>query len=132
MLDRINDALAVHPKYVIIAGGVNDLNAFVPASIIESNIATMCQRVQSQHAAPVLCTVTPEFLFHKDPAKLNEWITNYARSNGYPLIDFYSVVNSNRTYLSSDGIHPSSAGYTAMANAATKVLTANETVTKRR
>ena len=133
MLDRINNATAPRPEYVIIAGGINDLNALVPASIIESNIATMCQRVQSQHSAPVLCTVTPETIPHfQRPDALNAWIKNYAIEHKYPLIDFYSVVDSNRTYLSSDGIHPSSAGYTAMANAAAKVLTANETETKRR
>jgi lysophospholipase L1-like esterase len=54
---------------------------------------------------------------------LNAWITKCANQNGYPLIDFYSVINNpanpghSNPALVFDGTHPNSAGDTAMANA---------------
>jgi lysophospholipase L1-like esterase len=55
---------------------------------------------------------------------LNAWITEYAVVKGYPLIDFYSVIDnlqnpghSNPALVMSDGIHPNAAGYVAMGNA---------------
>ncbi len=124
MLDRIDAALALNPHFVIVAGGMNDLTNGEPLETIQVNIAAMCTRVETYGAVPVLCTVTPtsERLAQHDA--LNAWITEYARLNGYDVIDFYAVINnkSNPGYsdpalVLSDGKHPTPAGYAAMGNA---------------
>ncbi|MGZ4904751.1 MAG: GDSL-type esterase/lipase family protein [Halobacteriota archaeon] len=123
MRDRIDASLELDPHFVIIMGGINDLAKRESLETIEGNIGAMCTRVESHGAVPVLCTVTPsgDYLTQKDD--LNAWITDYAHSKGYDLIDFYAVLNdkSNPGHpdhaLVFDGTHPNLTGYTAMANA---------------
>ncbi|MGZ4907641.1 MAG: SGNH/GDSL hydrolase family protein [Halobacteriota archaeon] len=124
MLARTDAALELNPHFVIIMGGINDLAKGESLATIEGNVNTICSRVESYGAVPVLCTVIPtgDHLAQKDD--LNAWITEYAHSKGYDLIDFYAVLNdeSNPGYsdpalVMSDGTHPNPAGYAAMANA---------------
>lgn len=123
MRDRIDAALEVNPGFVIIMGGINDLAKGEPLETTERNIDTMCARVESHGAVPVLCTITPtgDYIAQKD--NLNAWITEYAHSKGYNLIDFYAVLNDRSSpghadpALVFDGTHPNSKGYDAMANA---------------
>lgn len=124
MLDRIDAALELNPHFVIVMGGLNDLTNGEPLDATKVNIAAMCTRVEAYGAVPVLCTVTPtsERLAQHDA--LNAWIKEYARLNGYDVIDFYAVINnkSNPGYsdpalVFSDGKHPTPAGYAAMGNA---------------
>lgn len=54
-----------------------------------------------------------------DIVGLNAWMRDYARSNGVAFIDFYAaLVDADgmfRDGLSSDGVHPTDAGYALMA-----------------
>jgi acyl-CoA thioesterase I len=125
ILDHIDSATAVNPHFVIILGGTNDLaNGAVPLATIEENIKAISTRVESSGAVPVLCTVTPTNFLSTERASLNAWITEYAHSKGYPLIDFYTALENpsnpgyaNSSLIMSDGVHPTTAGYNAMANA---------------
>ncbi len=123
MLGRIDAALELHPQFVILTGGINDLARGEPLETIKGNVETMCTRVDSEGAVPVLCTITPTGDYPAQKDELNAYITAYAHSNGYPLIDFYAVLNdqSNPGHADSslvfDGTHPNAAGYEAMANA---------------
>ncbi len=123
MCDRMEAALDVHPSFVIIMGGVNDLARGGSLETIERNIDAMCAHVESRGAAPVLCTVTPTGDYLQQKEALNAWITEYARVEGYDLIDFYAVLNDMshpgfaNPALVFDGTHPNAAGYAAMANA---------------
>jgi len=125
MLARMDEALDLNPHYVIITGGTNDLaNGEVPLATIEANIRAMCTRVESHGAVPVLCTVIPDSSHLAQRDNLNAWIAEYATVKGYPLIDFYSVIDnplnhghSNPALVMSDGIHPNAAGASAMGNA---------------
>jgi len=123
MRNRMDVSLALDPHFVIMMGGINDLAKGESLETIKVNIDAMCARVESHGAVPVLCTVTPtgDYLTQKDA--LNAWITEYAHSKGYDLIDFYAVLNdksnpghADRAFVF-DGTHPNLAGYTAMANA---------------
>jgi acyl-CoA thioesterase-1 len=117
MLARINASLAYNPKYVIIAGGVND--GLIPPSTTDANIARMCDLIVAHGATPILCTLTPQYhLFafetiHTDT--INAWIPEYAHAHGYAVIDFHAVINESHIepFL---GLHPNDAGYAAMAN----------------
>jgi acyl-CoA thioesterase-1 len=125
ILNHIDSALALNPHFVVILGGTNDLaNGAVPLATIEDNIKAISTRVESSGAVPVLCTVTPTNFNSTQRDSLNTWITEYAHSKGYPLIDFYTALENpsnpgyaNSTLVMSDGVHPTTAGYNAMANA---------------
>ena len=125
VLSHINSALALKPRFVIIMGGINDL-VFgpVPLATTQANIKAITTRVESSGAIPVLCTVTPIGSNSTQRNTLNAWITEYAHSKGYALIDFNKVLenpsnpgNANTALMTDDGVHPNTAGYTAMGNA---------------
>ena len=125
MLAHLNSTLALNPHYIVILGGTNDLaNGAVPLATIEENIKTISTRVESSGAVPVLCTVTPTNFLSTQRDSLNAWIIEYAHSKGYPVIDFYKALENpsnpgyaNSSLVMSDGVHPTAAGYIAMANA---------------
>jgi lysophospholipase L1-like esterase len=54
-----------------------------------------------------------------DIVKLNQWIRDFATKQGVVFVDLYSAVVDNagafRDGLSSDGVHPTQAGYALMA-----------------
>jgi lysophospholipase L1-like esterase len=54
-----------------------------------------------------------------DIVELNAWMRDYARSAGITFVDFYAAVVDRdgmlRDGLSSDGVHPTDAGYALMA-----------------
>jgi len=125
MLARINTALALNPHFVIIMGGTNDIvNGEVPLATTQANIVAMCSRVESYGAVPVLCTVIPSSYHLAERDSLNAWIIEYANLKGYPVINFYPVIDnpsnpghSNPALVMADGVHPNPAGYTAMGDA---------------
>lgn len=125
ILANISSALALKPHFVIIMGGINDI-VFgpVPLATTQANIKTMCKRVESSGAVPVLCTITPVGFNSTQRNTLNAWITKYAQSEGYDLIDFNKVLEttskpgySNTALMTADGIHPNTAGYIKMGEA---------------
>jgi acyl-CoA thioesterase-1 len=123
LLARIDNALALKPRYVIVAGGVSDMIHGVPTTTTESNISAICERITLSGGVPVLCTATPTTAHYAQTDTLNAWIKGYAGANGYAVIDFYPVINdpanpgNPNPALVVDGIHPNPAGYTAMGNA---------------
>ena len=124
MVARIDTALALDPHFVIIMGGTNDIvNGQVPLATTQANIVAMCSRVESYGAVPVLCTVIPSSYHLAERDSLNEWIVEYANLKGYPVINFYPVIDnplkpghSNPALVMADGVHPNPEGYTAMGN----------------
>jgi lysophospholipase L1-like esterase len=132
MLACIGCATSLNPHYVVIEGGTNDLifayGMFTNLPTNESNIRAMCDRVVANGGAPVLSTVIPNKYNFAQQQTLNTWIKSYAQSNGYPLIDFYTVMNDparpgypNPTLCETTGVaagvHPNASGYIVMANA---------------
>ncbi|HYA33541.1 MAG TPA: GDSL-type esterase/lipase family protein [Candidatus Bathyarchaeia archaeon] len=125
MAGRLDQALALNPHFVIILGGTNDLaNGEVLLATTQENIREMCTRVEAYGAVPVLCTVTPTNFHLAERDVLNAWIAEYASLKGYPIIDFHAAIDdpqhpgyANTALVRSDGVHPTSAGYVAMANA---------------
>ncbi len=124
MLAHIDAALVLHPHFVIMMGGTNDLGKGVPLAIIQANIVAMCTRIESQGAVPVLGTIIPTSYHLAERDTLNAWIAEFAKLKGYDLIDFYAVIDnpldpgtSNPALVRPDGVHPNAAGYSAMGNA---------------
>jgi lysophospholipase L1-like esterase len=125
MLDHIDVALALDPHFVVIMGGTNDIvNGEVPLATTQANISAMCTRVESYGAVPILCTVTPSSYHLAERDSLNAWIVEYANLKGYPVINFYAVIDnpsnpghSSPALVMADGVHPNPAGYSAMGKA---------------
>lgn len=92
-----------------------------------SNLTAIVDKLEAQHILPVLMTIPPRL----DPyanllvTRYNAVVTALARSRSLPLIAFYEELTLRRpgnswlsTLMTSDGVHPTSAGggYTADSN----------------
>ncbi len=126
MLARFDaDVIAYHPAYVVILAGTAHLEPGIGPEAVEPGIAKMCALARSHGITPVMCTIPPDNeagVTIQEVNDLNAWITSYAKSHGYHVIDFYSLLNDPHKpghmlskYASGDGIHPNDAGYRAMA-----------------
>ncbi|MGZ4944353.1 MAG: GDSL-type esterase/lipase family protein [Halobacteriota archaeon] len=126
MLSRFNaDVIANHPQFVVICAGTAALGHGTGSQQIEPSIAMMCNLAVANGIRPVLCTIPPREnnngVYIQSVNELNAWVKTYAASQGYDVIDFYSLLNDPanswhylKLYSSGDGIHPSSQGYQAM------------------
>ena len=51
-------------------------------------------------------------------AAINRWLADYARANGFTFVDYHSAMaqpdGAMKPGLSSDGVHPTKAGYAMM------------------
>jgi YVTN family beta-propeller protein len=121
------EVVSYHPDYVIIMGGINDINLGLSDGTIESNLVTLCNLAKSNNITPVMCTVTPYPDHSTQVTNINAWIKSYASTNNYNYIDMYACLDDpnnhgyvNPTYLYNPsaitGVHPNAAGYTAMGN----------------
>jgi lysophospholipase L1-like esterase len=125
------DAIDLHPKVVLILAGTNDLAENTgPTTLpqIEGNLESMAQLARANHIRVVLCSVLPSANYWWHPhlpnpsariAALNRWLQAYAAENHYVYVNYYSAMKDAagglRHDLSSDGVHPSPAGYAVMA-----------------
>lgn len=124
------DVVALKPAVVVILAGTNDIAGNTGPStleMIEDNIASMTEIAQANGIRVVLCSVTPvwDYPWRKglEPAPkiiaLNAWLKAYASRVHAVYADFHSAMADDRggmrDGLSSDGVHPTEAGYQVMA-----------------
>jgi len=139
MLVRMRqDVIDLHPKYVVIMAGTNDLarnNGEISVEHIFGNIQSMVELAKCNKIKPILCSVLPSksFFWRKevgDPTedinKLNEMIKAYAKKMKCPYVDFNSAMSKpdgsfieEYTY---DGVHPSVAGLNLMGEILLPIL----------
>ena len=142
---RFNDDVLAQPgvRYLIILEGVNDIGVFARlhdppqaehdalVTRIESALQQMVERAHQHGIQAYGGTITPfagSEYYHPGPAteadrqKINNWIR--AKGNFDAVIDFDAVTRDPQSpthllpaYDSGDHLHPSPAGYAAMANA---------------
>ena len=142
---RFNDDVLAQPgvRYLIILEGVNDIGVFARlhdppqaehdalVTRIESALQQMVERAHQHGIRAYGGTITPfagSEYYHPGPAteadrqKINNWIR--AEGNFDAVIDFDAVTRDPQSpthllpaYDSGDHLHPSPAGYAAMANA---------------
>ena len=126
------DVVDLHPKAVVILGGVNDLCFGTDDDrirTIEMNIESMVDLAEAHQIRPILATVLPVvdnnqiIRSHPNAAirEINAWLRSFAGGRSLTLIDYASVVRDRsgelRRDFTADGVHPSLAGYIAMAAA---------------
>jgi lysophospholipase L1-like esterase len=125
------DVLALHPHSVLILAGTNDdwgRSGVLPLQATEANIAAMAGAARAAGIRVVLATAPPVSPLLWPPMlgggerrleAMNAWIRAYATRSGVACADFWSVMSPA---LTTDGIHPSAAGYARMSNAARQAL----------
>lgn len=125
------DVINLHPKVVVILAGTNDVAENTGPYSLEhtmGNIVSMCELAKANDIKVVLCTLTPANRFPWNPGitdatakieTLNARITAYAKQNKLQLVDYYTPLVTGRERAfdpgkSSDGVHPTLAGYAVM------------------
>ncbi len=131
------DVADTHPDYAILLEGTNDLLGGESSSRAVDNMRSMVHSVRAAGVVPILGTITPFCCDiekrHPRSATLayNDALRALAASEGVKLVDFYAAYaggpgdayDANRGLIHSpEGLHPTAAGYDAMAEAARRVF----------
>jgi lysophospholipase L1-like esterase len=129
------DVLNLKPRVVVILGGTNDIAGNTgPATDeeIEGYLASMAQLAAASGVKVVLASILPVSSYHPTRGvpqtilrpmtrieAINTWIRSYAAANGHVYLDYFSAVTDSSGLLkndfSADDLHPTKAGYEAMA-----------------
>lgn len=124
-----NDVILLHPKAVHIMAGTNDVAGNTGAATmatVQGNIASMADLAHAHGIKVILGSVPPAAAFPWSPSKrpapqiaeLNTWLRGYAKANGYTYVDYHAALASPeggmKPGLSTDGVHPTPAGYAIM------------------
>ena len=134
MLSRFQkDVIDLDPYCVVIEGGTNDIAAFTLENIME-RIKKMAEMARKAHIDVVVGSVPPSNSFPKLPdfrpedriIELNGMIKQWADAEGFPYVDYYSVLVDDQKGLKKayqkDTVHPNAAGYTAMEGVIAPIL----------
>lgn len=131
MLARFQrDVVELHPKYVVILAGTNDIALNNGCSDIENtfrNIISMCQIAKANKIKVILCSTTPAANMPWRPevtdANKQEWWLNnaleeYAREHRLGFADYAAALCNEEGITapeySRDGVHPNLEGYKIM------------------
>ncbi len=147
MLSRIKEVVKLHPKVVVIQGGINDIYNWIPTSMIFGNLKKIINIVKNSGAIPIVISVISagdrwgeEWIKNhrpdldvptynkgrnKEVRKLNRLLQNYCDEKNIDFVDINKYL-SNRDFLikkySRDNLHLNSKGYKVWIRELTKVL----------
>ena len=121
------DAIAAAPRAVVIIAGVNDVYQGLSVAHVTENLAAMYVQASRAGIAVVAGsiipynTATPEH--NARMQQINDWIRGQA---GLAFVDTRAAVaasnDPDRLLDSTDGLHPTAAGYRRMADAIQPIL----------
>jgi lysophospholipase L1-like esterase len=131
MLARFRqDVIDLHPEVVQIMAGTNDIagntGPMTPEETQE-NIRSMVELAHAHGIRVIIASIPPADHFPWKPGldvadkvvAMNAWLKAYAARAGCTYADYWSALKGNglgmREGLSSDGVHPTAAGYQVMA-----------------
>jgi lysophospholipase L1-like esterase len=133
MLARFDtDVTPYNPDVVFLLGGTNDMPATALATS-QANVIAIVAKIIAIGAKPVLCTIPPrDTLYHSAITAFNAWITSYAQTSGFDLIDFWTlladpVTENYKAGYSADGIHPQTLAKQLMGQLVIDTLTSRLT-----
>jgi len=125
------DVIALNPDIVVILAGTNDIaenSGPTPLGAIEDNLKSMVDLARKNGVHPILASVLPAAIYPWSPEirpiekilGLNQWMKEYAATEGIGYLDYYSAMVNDQHGLkpefSGDGVHPNEAGYTIMVS----------------
>jgi acetyl esterase/lipase/lysophospholipase L1-like esterase len=132
-----DDVINLKPAAVVILAGINDIaenNGPIKLEDVFGNIQSMAQLAKAAGIKVVLSSVLPAFDFPWRPGmnpapkviRLNAMIKDYADKNHIVYLDYFSAMADERNglpkTLSTDGVHPTLAGYKIMEPLAEKAI----------
>ncbi|GAA0746741.1 GDSL family lipase [Sphingomonas sp. ABOLD] len=135
------DVVALHPRAVVILGGVNDVTGFLQIETVDSivaNVEAMADIATAHGIAVVLCSILPvndygdaarAVVKERKPAELrriNAALRALAAKRHFAFADYDAVLADDtgrmRAAYTRDGIHPLPDGYARMAPVAAKAI----------
>jgi lysophospholipase L1-like esterase len=137
VLRMYSDVVALSPKAVHIMAGTNDIagnTGPMTAEMSENNFRAMSDIARRHRIAVLLAPVPPAASFPWKPevqtrpriAELNHWLERFARESGATWVDYRRVLDDGtgamKPGLAVDGVHPTEAGYDAMATVIEPIL----------
>jgi len=130
MLKRIIvDVIDLQPKFCVVLGGSNDVYQGTDFKLMQASFEKILRHLDEAGIQPLIGLPIPieDEAYEKILGKFRRWLKKIAKERSLKAIDFYSAFldpKKKRPVPSyyEDGIHPSSKGYQAMAQAAVKVL----------
>ena len=122
------DVVALHPEWVYIMGGANDVVFSINPLTTQANLRSMYNMSITAGIKVIAATITPNIASFTTPAmqaaqnSTNSWIRNQS-SDDILVVDMenlmlnpINVLGLNPRYDSGDHIHPNAKGYQRMAN----------------
>jgi acyl-CoA thioesterase I len=136
--EQLGPAVDAQPDVVTVWLAVNDLNARVPLEQYSANLDSMLDQLEVTHARVLVGNVPDlgRLAAYRgiDPSALNAEVDRWnaviaatSARHGALLVDLYSQwqeIAQHPEYLSSDGFHPSTEGYQALADVFAQVQNA--------
>jgi lysophospholipase L1-like esterase len=137
VLRMISDVVALRPKAMHLMAGTNDIagnTGPMTAAMTQNNFRAMCDIARRNGINVILASIPPAGRFPWSPgietrrpiAEMNAWLKSYAAQIGATWVDYHRVLDDGtgamKPGLASDGVHPTQAGYDAMATIIEPVL----------
>ena len=117
------------PPWWVILAGTNDIAGNTGLStpeMIEDNFRAMTAIAQQNGIQVVLASITPAAHYSWSPTiqpvpairEVNQWLKSYCEAQNFVYLDYYDAMadenGAMKPGLSSDGVHPTVAGYALM------------------
>lgn len=131
------DVIALKPRAVHIMAGTNDIAGNTGPMTLEqteANITGMAQLARANGIRVLIASVPPAGAFPWRPGvetvgpirAVNAWARNWSAQHGATFVDYTPVLANDRggmkPGLAYDGVHPTEAGYDAMAGVLESIL----------
>lgn len=138
MLDRFESSVLAHqPHVLVVLAGVNDLYQGKTSQEIIDNLEKIYLRAEEAGIKVVTCSILPyndmSPAVHGRMVRVNLWIENYSRDNGYQFCDLHHLMEDpfkpGKLRSTKDGRHPDVEGHRKMAHEIAKAIYQTATTT---
>jgi lysophospholipase L1-like esterase len=137
VLRMMADVVALKPKAVHVMAGTNDVagnTGPMTAAMSEDNFRMMSDIARMHQIKVLIASIPPAASFPWRPgletrgriAELNAWLKRFASETGATWVDYWPVLDDGtgamKPGMAYDGVHPTQAGYDAMASVVEPIL----------